>query len=435
DRAPVRGIKRQDHRLAAVVTQRGGLIRRTVQREVGRLSPGRERTRGRGIRIGHGKLLSQRLRASDSSGTIGSSRRSALRKTAIVVRAPIRSVTSKRCRSSIPETVCPSKPTTMSPVLPPARAAGLSGSTPVTSTPLFVSVPSARCASRSKGTFCPATPIRPRRILPWRMSWPVTTFAVLMPTAKQIPWAGRITAVLTPTTRPRASTSGPPELPGFSAASVWITSSISRPPTVAERAAQRAHDARGDGTLEAERVADRDDQLPDPQRRRVTELGDGERDRRDPDDRQVGIGGVPHELRRDGPTVRERHLDPRGVMHHVAVRQDEPVGCEHEPRALARPLPLLAAPPPHLVAPFDAHNGGTDPLGRSGHCPRVRVEQLVLARCWRAGCGLGWDDRLVGNEHGCCIHGLDLLTRNDNAAGFPPRTRQGCRIFVPLWIL
>src|SRR3989454_1588959 len=44
------------------------------------------------------------------------------------------------------------------------------------------------------------------------------------------------------------------------------------------------------------------------------------RDRRDPDDRQVGIGVVPHELRRDGPTVRERHLDPRGVMHHVAVR-------------------------------------------------------------------------------------------------------------------
>ena len=119
----------------------------------------------------------------------------------------------------------------MSPDVTPARAAGLSGSTPVTSTPLFASIPSARWASRSSGTFCPATPMRPRRILPCRISWPVTTFAVLMPTAKQIPWAGRITAVLTPTTRPRASTSGPPELPGFKAASVWITSSISRPPT------------------------------------------------------------------------------------------------------------------------------------------------------------------------------------------------------------
>ena len=36
-------------------------------------------------------------------------------------------------------------------------------------------------------------------------------------------------AVFTPITSPRESTSGPPELPGLSAASVWITSSISRP--------------------------------------------------------------------------------------------------------------------------------------------------------------------------------------------------------------
>src|SRR5438874_1486402 len=36
------------------------------------------------------------------------------------------------------------------------------------------------------------------------------------------------TAVLTPTTRPRASTSAPPELPGLSAASVWMTFSTMR---------------------------------------------------------------------------------------------------------------------------------------------------------------------------------------------------------------
>ena len=36
------------------------------------------------------------------------------------------------------------------------------------------------------------------------------------------------TAVLMPTTRPRPSTSAPPELPGFSAASVWMTSSTTR---------------------------------------------------------------------------------------------------------------------------------------------------------------------------------------------------------------
>ena len=36
------------------------------------------------------------------------------------------------------------------------------------------------------------------------------------------------TAVLTPTTRPKESTRAPPELPGFRAASVWITLSIIR---------------------------------------------------------------------------------------------------------------------------------------------------------------------------------------------------------------
>jgi len=48
-------------------------------------------------------------------------------------------------------------------------------------------------------------------------------------TAKLIDCAPRMIAVLTPTTSPRPLSSGPPELPGLSAASVWITSGISRP--------------------------------------------------------------------------------------------------------------------------------------------------------------------------------------------------------------
>src|SRR6478609_459181 len=50
-----------------------------------------------------------------------------------------------------------------------------------------------------------------------------------MPTAKQIPCADGMMAVLTPTTAPRDVTRGPPELPGLSAASVWMTLSIKRP--------------------------------------------------------------------------------------------------------------------------------------------------------------------------------------------------------------
>src|SRR2546421_5343498 len=56
-----------------------------------------------------------------------------------------------------------------------------------------------------------------------------TNLAVLLAMAKQVPWAGRMTAVLTPMTSPRELTRGPPELPGFNAASVWIRLSMSRP--------------------------------------------------------------------------------------------------------------------------------------------------------------------------------------------------------------
>ena len=61
------------------------------------------------------------------------------------------------------------------------------------------------------------------------MSRDATKRAVLAATAKHKPCAGRITAVLMPMTSARDVTSGPPELPGFSAASVWMMSSISRP--------------------------------------------------------------------------------------------------------------------------------------------------------------------------------------------------------------
>ena len=42
-------------------------------------------------------------------------------------------------------------------------------------------------------------------------------------------------AVLTPISRPAVSRSGPPELPGLIAASVWITPRISRPEAAGRR--------------------------------------------------------------------------------------------------------------------------------------------------------------------------------------------------------
>jgi hypothetical protein len=56
-----------------------------------------------------------------------------------------------------------------------------------------------------------------------------TRLAVSMAMEKQRPWADRMVAVFTPTTSPKEFTKGPPELPGFKAASVWMILSIKRP--------------------------------------------------------------------------------------------------------------------------------------------------------------------------------------------------------------
>jgi len=72
-------------------------------------------------------------------------------------------------------------------------------------------------------------------------------------------------AVFTADHGPRESTKGPPELPGLSAASVWMTSSISRPVSHAG-SVQGTDDAGRDRVLEAERIARWQWQLADPQR-------------------------------------------------------------------------------------------------------------------------------------------------------------------------
>ena len=71
-------------------------------------------------------------------------------------------------------------------------------------------------------------PRYPLRTLPCDRICETTCRAVLEGTAKPIPCAAGMIAVLIPTTRPLESTSGPPEFPGFNGAVCWITFSISR---------------------------------------------------------------------------------------------------------------------------------------------------------------------------------------------------------------
>ncbi len=71
-------------------------------------------------------------------------------------------------------------------------------------------------------------PIQPRVTAPLSISSRAILRAMLLGTAKPTPAEVPVReaiAVLTPTSSPRRFTSGPPELPGLIAASVWIRSS------------------------------------------------------------------------------------------------------------------------------------------------------------------------------------------------------------------
>ena len=194
---------------------------------------------------------------------------------------------------------------------------------------------------------------------------------MLLATAKQMPWAPAITAVLMPMTSPREDTSGPPELPGLSAASVWITSSISRP--VLERSDRPSADTTPAVTVEfeAQRIADRDHELAAAQplgiaqpRRRQGDVVD------DAQQSEVGVRIVAQHARLDGARVGQRQPHGRGALDDVAVGQHQAVGRDHHARAGAAALALFA-----VGRRLDPHHGGADTVDDVDHGLRIGVEQ------------------------------------------------------------
>ncbi len=138
---------------------------------------------------------------------------------------PIASANISRCRLCASPTGVRPALSTRSPARSPARCAGEPGTTSTTRRAPFCPVLLRRCSGSGAGEVT-----RPRNA---RLTRPSLISAVMMErvvafigTASPTPTPA--TAVLMPTTRARASASAPPELPGLSAASVWMTSSIRR---------------------------------------------------------------------------------------------------------------------------------------------------------------------------------------------------------------
>ena len=108
-----------------------------------------------------------------------------------------------------------------------------------------------------------------------------------------------MTAVFTPMTSPALLSSGPPELPGFKAASVWMMSSINRPGLGAHGAAERADDAGGDGLLKAIGRADGNRDLPDADARGIRQPGVLQVGSIDADHGEIRLGIGADQLGRD----------------------------------------------------------------------------------------------------------------------------------------
>ena len=137
---------------------------------------------------------------------------------------------------------------------------------------------------------------------------------------------------LTPITLPVASSSGPPELPGLIAASVWMTSSIAKPlgavmrrcsadttPVVSVRSRPNGLPIATVGS--PTRTAP---ESPSVERVELDLLGvDGQH-------REVGVGVLADHARGDRAMVGERHADVERGRHHVGVGEDVALVVEHE---------------------------------------------------------------------------------------------------------
>jgi hypothetical protein len=180
-----------------------------------------------------------------------------------------------------------------------------------------------------------------------------------------------------PTISPRAVTSGPPELPGFNAASVCNTSSIRRPerlrserPSALTTPAVTVH-ANPRGLPIAHQLA-RPQSLGIPERRPAQGVG------METQHREIGVRIGADQIRLGAATVTQSGFDPAGALHDMAVGQREAVGGEGDTRAGRH-----RARPPFCPRCLQVEHGGRDRFGGRDDGAGIGVEELGFGRSCR----------------------------------------------------
>lgn len=141
--------------------------------------------------------------------------------------------------------------------------------------------------------------------------------------------------------------------------------------------AQGAHHSGGDGGLEAEGVADGDDELAHPQGGGIPQSGKRQTRGVHPDHRQVGGGVGADDVGRQGAAILEGGLEKFGVSHHVVVGEDVAVRGDDDPGAGPG---LLRRGPLRLHPDTDAHYRGTHLLHHLDDGSGVSVQQFQVRR-------------------------------------------------------
>ena len=141
---------------------------------------------------------------------------------------------------------------------------------------------------------------------------------------------------LTPITSPCSLSSGPPELPGLSAASVWIAPVIFDTVGSCDFAVERGDDAAGERLVEAIGIADRIHRIADLDRagaRQVQRL-QAQAGGIDADQREVAVRFLAHERRRVGSRSRTSpgRSPARCPRDDVVVGEDQAFVVEHDAR-------------------------------------------------------------------------------------------------------
>ena len=187
-------------------------------------------------------------------------------------------------------------------------------------------------------------------------------------------------AVLMPTTLPSASSSGPPELPGLIAASVWMRLlRFSLPSAVIERPLADTMPLVTELEYVPERAADGDDELADLERARVAERRRRQAVALDLDDREVGQGVDAVDRAIEDAAVVELDREAVAALDDVAVGED-PAGAVVDDARADAGLGDDAGRGVDVAAGRDAHDGRADRGGDvDGRRVLVDGDRLLVA--------------------------------------------------------